>query len=187
VSPVESNPFDKLYEERIVFLGSEIDDEVAGAVTAQLIQLEGADPDRVIEIYVNSPGGSLTAMLAIYDTMQQVRPQIRTVCLGQAVSAAALILAAGTPGMRACLPHARLLIHQPVLGRVAGAASDVRIAADEASRMRRLMETAFARHTGKSPEEIHADIEREKVLTAEQAKEYGIVDEVVPSRKVSRR
>ena len=182
----ESNPYNKLYEERIIFLGVQIDDASASDVMAQLLQLEGDDPDRAIDIYINSPGGSLTSMMAIYDTMQYVRPPIRTVCLGQAASAAALILAAGTPGMRACLPNARTLIRQPATEGVHGQVSDLQIQAVELQRMRRLMETTLAHHTGKSPDEIREDIEREKILTAEETREYGIVDEVFPYRKLSR-
>ncbi|RZS32273.1 ATP-dependent Clp protease protease subunit [Herbihabitans rhizosphaerae] len=183
VRSVEPNPFEKLYEERIIFLGTQIDDASAGDVIAQLIHLEGANSDRDIEIYLNSPGGSLTAMLAIYDTMRFVRPRIRTVCVGQVGSAAALILAAGSPGMRACLPNARVLIRQPAAEGLHGQASDLHSYATELQRMRQVMETMLAHHTGKSAEEIHSDIERQKVLTAEEAREYRIVDEVLPYRK----
>jgi ATP-dependent Clp protease protease subunit len=180
----ESNPYNKLYEERIIFLGVQVDDASANDVMAQLLHLEADDPDREIQMYINSPGGSFTSLMAIYDTMQYVRPPVRTVCLGQAASAAAVLLAAGTKGRRACLPNARVLIHQPALEGVYGQVSDLEIQAAEVQRMRNLMEETLARHTGKSAAEIKRDVERDKILTAEQAKEYGIVDEVFPYRKV---
>ncbi|MFE0021724.1 ATP-dependent Clp protease proteolytic subunit [Amycolatopsis sp. NPDC059021] len=179
----ESNPYNRLYEDRIIFLGTPIDDASASDVMAQLLQLEGDDPDSDIEIYLNSPGGSLTAMMAIYDTMRYVRSRIRTVCLGQAVSAAALILAAGSPGMRLCLPNARVLIQQPAIESVYGHTSDLLIQAAELQRMRSLMESAFAEHTGKTADQVHEDIERAAIFTAGEALRYGLVDEVVPSRK----
>ena len=176
------NPYTKLFEERIIFLGVQIDDASADDVMAQLLCLESMDPDRDISIYINSPGGSYTAMTAIYDTMQFVKPDVHTVCLGQAASAAAVLLAAGTAGKRYALPHARILIHQPYT-EGGGQASDVEIQANEILRMRTEMEGIIAHHTGKSPEEIEKDIERDKILTAEQAKDYGIVDHVISSRK----
>jgi ATP-dependent Clp protease protease subunit len=176
------NPYTKLFEERIIFLGVQIDDASADDVMAQLLCLESMDPDRDISIYINSPGGSYTAMTAIYDTMQFVKPDVHTVCLGQAASAAAVLLAAGTPGKRYALPHARILIHQPYT-EGGGQASDVEIQANEILRMRTEMEGIIAAHTGKTPAEIEKDIERDKILTAEQAKEYGIVDQVISSRK----
>ena len=176
------NPYTKLFEERIIFLGVQIDDASADDVMAQLLCLESMDPDRDISIYINSPGGSYTAMTAIYDTMQFVKPDVHTVCLGQAASAAAVLLAAGTAGKRYALPHARILIHQPYT-EGGGQASDVEIQANEILRMRTEMEGIIAHHTGKSPEEIEKDIERDKILTAEQAKDYGIVDHVINSRK----
>jgi ATP-dependent Clp protease protease subunit len=178
-----TNPYTKLFEERIIFLGAPIDDVVADDVMAQLLCLEAADPDRDISIYINSPGGSYTAMTAIYDTMQYVKPKVTTVCLGQAASAAAVILAAGSPGRRYMLPHSRVLIHQPYAeGR--GQGSDIEIQANEVLRMRQEMETIFARHTGTDIDKIRADIERDKILTAEDAIAYGIVDQVLPSRKL---
>lgn len=178
-----TNPYTKLFEERIIFLGAPIDDVVADDVMAQLLCLEASDPDRDISIYINSPGGSFTAMTAIYDTMQYVKPRITTVCLGQAASAAAVILAAGSPGRRYMLPHSRVLIHQPFAeGR--GQGSDLEIQANEVLRMRQQMEEIFARHTGTDIEKIRADIERDKILTAEDAVAYGIVDQVLPSRKI---
>ncbi|MBA8825360.1 ATP-dependent Clp protease protease subunit [Saccharopolyspora lacisalsi] len=181
----ESNPYNKLFEERIVFLGVQVDDISANDIMAQLLYLESDDPDREIQIYINSPGGSFTALMAIYDTMQYVRPDVRTVCLGQAASAAAVLLAAGTPGKRMALPNARALIHQPATEGVYGQVSDLEIQANEIQRMRDLMEQTLANHTGRSKEQIREDIERDKILTAEQARDYGIVDEVMPYRKLS--
>jgi ATP-dependent Clp protease protease subunit len=181
----ESNPYNKLFEERIIFLGAPIDDVVANDVIAQLIVLESTDPDRDILIYINSPGGSFTALTAIYDTLQFVRPEIQTYCMGQAASAAAVLLAAGTKGKRFALSNSRVLIHQPS-GGTEGAMqiSDLDIQAKEILRMRDLMEEILSRHTGQSLEQIHTDVERDKIFTAEQAKEYGIVDEVISTRKV---
>jgi ATP-dependent Clp protease protease subunit len=176
------NPYTKLFEERIIFLGVQIDDTSADDVMAQLLCLEQMDPDRDISIYINSPGGSYTAMTAIYDTMQFVKPQIQTVCLGQAASAAAVLLSAGTSGKRFALPHARILIHQPY-SEGQGQGSDIEIQANEILRMRTEMESIIAGHTGKDIEEIRRDIERDKILTAAQAAEYGIVDQVIESRK----
>lgn len=181
----ESNPYHKLYEERIVFLGAPVDDVSANDVMAQLLHLEAEDPDRDIWIYINSPGGSVTALMAIYDTMQYVRCDIATVCLGQATSAAAWLLAGGTPGKRLAVPHARVLIHQPESEGVQGQVSDIEIQAAEMQRLRKQLEVQLALHTGQTVERIHADLERETVLTAEQAKEYGIVDEVLAYRKLS--
>ena len=176
------NPYTKLFEERIIFLGVQIDDASADDVMAQLLCLESMDPDRDISIYINSPGGSYTAMTAIYDTMQFVKPDIQTVCLGQAASAAAVLLAAGTAGKRYALPHARILIHQPYT-EGGGQGSDIEIQANEILRMRAEMEGIFSKHTGRTPEQISKDIERDKILTADMAKEYGIVDAVISSRK----
>jgi len=182
----EMNPYNKLFEERIIFLGVQIDDASANDVMAQLLCLESMDPDRDIIIYINSPGGSFTALTAIYDTMQFVRPDISTVCMGQAASAAAVLLAAGTPGKRMALPNSRVLIHQPS-GGTEGAmqVSDLEITANEIQRMRELEEEVLARHTGQTVERIKADIERDKILTAEEAKAYGFVDEVLSTRKLS--
>ena len=176
------NPYTKLFEERIIFLGVQIDDASADDVMAQLLTLESLDPDRDIQIYINSPGGSYTAMTAIYDTMQFVKPQIQTVCLGQAASAAAVILAAGSPGKRFALPHARILIHQPYT-EGGGQGSDIEIQANEILRMREEMVGMFAQHTGRTPEQVSQDIERDKILTADMAVEYGIIDRVIASRK----
>jgi ATP-dependent Clp protease protease subunit len=176
------NPYTKLFEERIIFLGVQIDDASADDVMAQLLTLESMDPDRDIQIYINSPGGSYTALTAIYDTMQFVKPQVQTVCLGQAASAAAVILAAGSPGKRFALPHARVLIHQPYT-EGGGQGSDIEIQANEILRMRKEMEGILSLHTGRSEEQIELDIERDKILTADMAKEYGIIDQVISSRK----
>jgi ATP-dependent Clp protease protease subunit len=181
----ESNPYNKLFEERIIFLGVQIDDASANDVMAQLLCLESADPDREISMYINSPGGSFTSLMAIYDTMQFIRPDIQTVCLGQAASAAAVLLAAGTKGRRLAVPNARILIHQPATEGFYGQVSDLEIQAAEISRMRRLLESTLARHSGRTPEQVHDDIERDRILTAEEAKEYGIIDEIIQSRKLS--
>jgi ATP-dependent Clp protease protease subunit len=178
------DPYSKLFEERIIFLGVQIDDASADDVMAQLLCLESMDPDRDISIYINSPGGSYTAMTAIYDTMQFVKPDITTVCLGQAASAAAVLLAAGSAGKRYALPHARVLIHQPYT-EGGGQGTDIEIQANELLRMRTEMEGIFARHTGRDIEQVRKDIERDKILTATDAVEYGIVDSVIPSRKAS--
>ena len=153
----ESNPYNKLFEERIVFLGSQVDDTAANDIMAQLLVLEGLDPDRDITMYINSPGGSFTSLMAIYDTMQYVRPDIQTVCLGQAASAAAVLLAAGTPGKRAALPNARILIHQPATEGIRGQVSDLEIQAREIERVRRQMEETLARHCNVSPEQVRED------------------------------
>jgi ATP-dependent Clp protease protease subunit len=180
----EYNPYAKLFEERIIFLGVQIDDASADDVMAQLLCLESMDPDRDIQIYINSPGGSYTAMTAIYDTMRFVKPDIHTVCLGQAASAAAVLLAAGSPGKRFALPHSRILIHQPYT-EGGGQGSDIEIQANEILRMRAEMEGILALHTGRDVAQIEKDIERDKILTADEALEYGIVDQVIASRKAS--
>jgi ATP-dependent Clp protease protease subunit len=177
----EYNPYAKLFEERIIFLGVQIDDASADDVMAQLLCLESMDPDREISIYINSPGGSYTAMTAIYDTMQFVKPDVRTVCLGQAASAAAVLLASGTPGKRLALPHSRILIHQPYT-EGGGQGSDIEIQANEILRMREEMEGILAHHTGRPIEDIRNDIERDKILTADDAKEYGVIDQVLGTR-----
>jgi ATP-dependent Clp protease protease subunit len=179
------DPYAKLFEERIIFLGTPISDDVANAVMSQLICLESMDPDRDIEIYINSPGGSFTALTAIYDTMQYVKPDVRTVCMGQAASAAAVLLAAGAPGKRIALPNARVLIHQPYAEAGYGQASDLEIQANEILRMRALLEELLARHSSRTVEQVREDIERDKILTAHEAVEYGLVDSVIESRKSS--
>jgi ATP-dependent Clp protease protease subunit len=177
------DPYTKLFEDRIIFLGTPISDEIANAVMAQLLCLQQMDADRDIEIYINSPGGSFTALTAIYDTMRYIKPDVRTVCLGQAASAAAVILAAGTKGKRLALPNSRILIHQPATEGGYGQSSDIEIQAKEILRIRSLMEDMLATDTGKTTEEVSHDIERDKYLTAEQAKEYGIIDDVLTSLK----
>ena len=178
------DPYSKLLKERIIFLGAPVDDTSANDVMAQLLFLEGDDPDRDISMYINSPGGSLTAMTAIYDTMRFVRPDIATTCLGQASSAAALLLAAGTAGKRSALPHCRILLHQPY-SEGQGQSSDLEIHAKEIIRLRELMETILSRHTGKDATEIRRDIERDKFFNADEALAYGLIDEIIPSRKMS--
>jgi ATP-dependent Clp protease protease subunit len=178
------DPYTKLFEDRIIFLGVQVDDASADDVMAQLLVLESQDPDRDITLYINSPGGSFTALTAIYDTMQYIKPQIQTVCLGQAASAAAVLLAAGAPGKRLALPNVRVLIHQPAIeGGGYAQASDIEIHAAELIRMREWLEATIAFHTGQTEEQVRADIERDKILTAIQAKEYGLVDQVLASRK----
>ena len=178
-----TNPYSKLFEERIIFLGTQVDDTSANDIMAQLLVLESQDPDRDITMYINSPGGSFTALMAIYDTMQYVRPDVQTVCLGQAASAAAVLLAAGAPGKRAALPNARVLIHQPATQGIQGQVSDLEIQANEIERMRKLMEETLARHSGRTAEQIRKDTDRDKILTAEEAVEYGIIDQVFEYRK----
>jgi len=175
----EMNPYNKLFEERIIFLGVQIDDASANDVMAQLITLESIDPDRDILMYINSPGGSMTSMMAIYDTMQYIQPEIQTFCLGQAASAAAVILAAGSKGKRMALPNSRILIHQPAVESGYGQSSDLEIQAREILRMRAAMENILAQHTGQDEEQVRRDTERDKFFTAEEAKEYGLVDEVL--------
>ncbi len=175
------DPYAKLFEERIIFLGQAIDDTIANDVMAQLLTPGVDDPDRDISIYINSPGGSFTALTAIYDTMQFVRPDIQTTCLGQAASAAAVLLAAGTPGKRFALPNSRILIHQPST-EGGGQASDIEIQAREVLRMRKQLEAMLAEHSNRTLEQVERDIERDKILTAEEAVEYGLVDRVLTTR-----
>jgi len=179
------DPYTKLFEDRIIFLGTPISDEVANAVMSQLLVLESMDPDRDIILYINSPGGSFTALTAIYDTLRFVKPDIQTVCLGQAASAAAILLAAGAPGKRMALPNSRILIHQPYTEGTYGQTSDIEIQANEILRMRELLETMISEATGKDPEQVSRDIDRDKILTAEAAVEYGIVDAILESRKAT--
>ncbi|WP_156253979.1 ATP-dependent Clp protease proteolytic subunit [Pseudactinotalea terrae] len=177
------DPYTKLFEDRIIFLGVQVDDASADDIMAQLLVLESQDPDGLITLYINSPGGSFTAMTAIYDTMQYIKPQIQTVCLGQAASAAAVLLAAGSPGKRLALPNARVLIHQPAMEGGYAQASDIEIHANEMIRMREWLENTLAAHSGKDVDEVRQDIERDKILSAAQAKDYGLVDQVLESRK----
>jgi ATP-dependent Clp protease, protease subunit len=178
--------FSRLLNDRIVVLGSPIDDAAANLVTAQLLHLEADDPDKDIHLYVNSPGGSSTALLGIYDSMQCILPDVSTICVGQAASAAAVILAAGAAGKRFALPHARVLIHQPH-GELGGQATDIEIHAREALRQRRLVDEILARHTGRPVEDIHRDTDRDLILTAEEARAYGLVDGVLagPSHRLA--
>jgi ATP-dependent Clp protease protease subunit len=173
--------YSRLLNDRIVILGTPIDEGVANVVTAQLIHLESENPDRDISLYINSPGGSSTALLGIYDTMQYVRPDVSTICVGQAASAAAILLAAGAPGKRFALPHARVLLHQPH-GELGGQAADLEIHAREVLRQRRLVDEILARHTGQPIEKVSRDTDRDFILTADQAKDYGVIDDVLSSR-----
>ncbi|GAA0350736.1 MAG: ATP-dependent Clp protease proteolytic subunit [Micropruina glycogenica] len=177
------DPYTKLFEDRIIFLGTPISDDIANAVMAQLLCLQSMDPERPISIYLNSPGGSFTALTAIYDTMRYIKPDVQTVCLGQAASAAAVLLAAGTKGKRLALPNSRILIHQPATEGGYGQSSDLEIQAKEILRIRSLMEGMLAEATGQDVEKVSRDIERDKYLTAEEAVEYGIVDAILTSLK----
>jgi len=176
--------YSRLLNERIIFLGTPIDDNVANLVMAQLLHLESEDPDKDIQLYINSPGGSVTALLAIYDTMQYVKPDVATTCMGQAASAAAVLLAAGAPGKRLGLPHSRILIHQPS-GGAEGQSVDIEIQAREIIRMRRMLDEILATHTGQDVEKIARDTDRDFIMTASQAKEYGIIDEIIESREAA--
>lgn len=179
-----TDPYAKLFEDRIIFLGVQVDDTSADDIMAQLLVLESKDTERDIIMYINSPGGSFTAMTAIYDTMQYVKPHIQTVCLGQAASAAAVLLAGGTPGKRLALPNARVLIHQPSTGQSGhGQASDIEIQAREILRMREWLETTLSKHSKQSVEQVNKDIDRDKILNAHEALEYGLIDQVLTSRK----
>ncbi|TPF97546.1 Clp protease [Bifidobacterium sp. UTCIF-39] len=177
------DPYTKLFEDRIIFMGVQVDDASADDIMAQLLVLESQDPNRDVMMYINSPGGSMTAMTAIYDTMQYIKPDVQTVCLGQAASAAAILLAAGTHGKRLMLPNARVLIHQPAMGQDFGKATEIEIQAREMLRLRTWLEETLAKHTGQDIEKIRKDIEVDTILTASQAKEYGIVDEVLETRQ----
>ncbi|MGJ6981502.1 ATP-dependent Clp protease proteolytic subunit [Aestuariimicrobium soli] len=177
------DPYTKLFEDRIIFLGTPISDDIANAVMAQLLCLQSMDADRPISMYINSPGGSFTALTAIYDTMRYIKPDVQTICLGQAASAAAVLLAAGTAGKRLALPNSRILIHQPATEGGYGQSSDLEIQANEILRIRSLMERMLADATGQELEKVSRDIERDKYLTAEEAVEYGIIDEILPSLK----
>lgn len=178
------DPYTKLFEERIIFLGTPIDDTVANDVMAQLLTLESMDPDRDIMLYINSPGGSFTALTAIYDTMQFVRPDIMTICLGQAASAAAVILTGGTKGKRYALENSRILLHQPS-SEGGGQGSDIEIQAKEIMRMRDLLVDMLAKHSNRSPDQITKDIDRDKILTAQEAVEWGLIDQVLSTRKAN--
>jgi ATP-dependent Clp protease protease subunit len=175
--------YSRLLNDRIVFLGSEVNDDAANIIIAQMLYLESEDPDKEITLYINSPGGSITSGLAIYDTMQYVRAPVATVCIGLAASMAAWILAAGTKGMRRALPNSRIMIHQPI-GGVRGQASDIEIHAREAIFLRKRMNEILAHHTGRPEEQIKEDTERDRYMTADQGMEYGIIDAVIQSRKL---
>jgi ATP-dependent Clp protease protease subunit len=181
---VTADLYSRLLKENIIFLGTPIDDTVANLICAQLLHLESENPDKDINIYINSPGGDITALFAIYDTMQYVKADITTICFGQAASAAAVLLAAGTKGKRLALPHARVLLHQPYASG-GGQATDIEIQAKEILRMRDLLEGILADHTGQPKEKINRDTDRDFVLSALEAKEYGIIDEVISTREIA--
>ncbi len=176
--------YSRLLKERIIFLGTPIDDSIANLIMAQLLHLESEDSDKDINLYINSPGGEITGLFAIYDTMQFIKPDIATYCMGQAASAAAVLLAAGTKGKRHALPHARILLHQPYSG-AGGQASDIEIQAKEINRMRELLESVLAHHTGQSIERINKDTDRDFIMNADEAKAYGIIDEVIETRELA--
>ncbi|MEX1178574.1 MAG: ATP-dependent Clp protease proteolytic subunit [Nitriliruptor sp.] len=178
--------YSRLLQQRIVFLGTPVNDEIANLVMAQLLHLESEDPDKDIAMYINSPGGSITALFAIYDTMEYIKPDVQTICMGQAASAAAVLLAAGTPGKRFALPHSRILMHQPS-GGAEGQSVDIEIQAREILRMRDLLNEILAEKTGQSVERIASDTDRDFILEAQAAKEYGVVDEIIASRKSQER
>ena len=175
--------YSRLLKERIVFLGTPIDDAVGNLIMAQLLHLESEDPDKDINLYVNSPGGDITSLFAIYDTMQYIKPDVSTICMGQAASAAAVLVLAGTKGKRYALPHSRILLHQPH-GGASGQAVDIEIQAKEITRYRKLLEELIAEHTGQPLDKVSKDTDRDYILTAEEAVEYGVVDEVITSRKI---
>jgi ATP-dependent Clp protease protease subunit len=175
--------YSRLLKERIIFLGTPVNDDIANLITAQLIFLEAEDPEKDINLYINSPGGSVTALLAIYDTMEYIGPDIATTCMGQAASAAAVLLAAGAPGKRVALPNSRILIHQPS-GGAEGQSTDIEIQAREIQRIRELLDQILAEKTGQPIEKVSTDTDRDFIMTAEEAKEYGIVDEVMVSRRL---
>jgi ATP-dependent Clp protease protease subunit len=175
--------YSRLLKDRIVFLGTPIDDTVANLIMAQLIFLESEEPEKDINIYINSPGGDITSLFAVYDTMQYIKPDVSTVCMGQAASAAAVLLAAGTKGKRYALPHTRVLIHQPH-GQAGGQAVDIEIQAKEILRYRQLLDQLLAEHTGQTLDKVKTDTDRDFIMTAEQAKEYGIIDEIISSRRL---
>jgi ATP-dependent Clp protease, protease subunit len=175
--------YSRLLKDNIIFIGTPIDDHVANLVTAQLLFLEAEDPEKDISLYINSPGGSLTAGMAIYDTMQFVRPDVVTICIGQAASIAAVLLAAGAPKKRFCLPNARVLIHQPWMSGLSGQATDIDIHAREILRMRDVLNRLLSQHTGQPNEKVDKDVERDFIMSAEQAKDYGIVDEIISKHR----
>jgi ATP-dependent Clp protease protease subunit len=176
--------YSRLLKERIIFLGTPIDDTVANLIMAQLLHLESEDPDKDINLYINSPGGDITGLFAIYDTMQYIKPDIMTICMGQAASAAAVLLAAGTKGKRFSLPHARILLHQPY-GGAGGQAADIEIQAKEIMRLRELLDRILAHHTGQPMEKVSKDTDRDFIMSADEAKEYGLIDEVIVTRELA--
>ncbi|MDP9427066.1 MAG: ATP-dependent Clp protease proteolytic subunit [Actinomycetota bacterium] len=176
--------YSRLLKENIIFLATPIDDTIANLIVAQLLHLESENADRDISLYINSPGGDITALFAIYDTMQYIRPDVTTLCFGQAASAAAVLLAAGTKGKRLALPRARIIIHQPY-GQAIGQAADIELAAKEIERMRTMLEEMLAQHTGQSVDKVHRDTDRDFVMSAAEAKDYGIIDEVLSEREVA--
>jgi ATP-dependent Clp protease, protease subunit len=176
--------YSKLLKENIIFVGTPINDDIANLICAQMLHLESENPDKDINLYINSPGGSITALLAIYDTMQFVKPDISTICFGQAASAAAVLLAAGTHGKRLALPHTRVLLHQPY-SEAYGQATDIELAAKEIERLRTLLEEILAHHTGQPIEKIHKDTDRDFVMSAKECREYGIIDEVIEARELA--
>jgi ATP-dependent Clp protease, protease subunit len=178
--------YSRLLQQRIIFLGTPVNDEIANVVMAQLLHLESEDPDKDIALYINSPGGSITALFAIYDTMEFIRPDVSTICMGQAASAAAVLLAAGTPGKRLALPHSRILLHQPS-GGAEGQSVDIEIQAKEILRMRDLLNDILGEKTGKTSEQIALDTDRDFILDAQQAKDYGLIDEIIATRKAQER
>lgn len=175
--------YSRLLRDNIIFIGTPIDDNIANVVTAQLLFLEAEDPDKDVSIYINSPGGSISAGLAIYDTMQFIRPDVATICIGQAASLAALLLAAGAPGKRYALPNSRVLIHQPWMGGLSGQATDIDIHAREILRIRASLNEIMAKHSGQAIEKIERDVERDFWMGAQQAREYGIIDEIIYKHK----
>jgi len=175
--------YSRLLKERIVFLGTPIDDAVGNLIMAQLLHLESEDPEKDINLYVNSPGGDITSLFAIYDTMQYIKPDVSTICMGQAASAAAVLVLAGTKGKRYALPHSRILLHQPH-GGAQGQAVDIEIQAKEITRYRKLLEELISLHTGQPIEKVAKDTDRDYILTADEAVDYGVVDEVITSRKI---
>ena len=180
----EYDLYSRLLNDRIIFLGQPVDAPIANLIVAQLLHLESQDPDKDISIYINSPGGEITGLFAIYDTMQYIKPDVSTICIGQAASAAAVLLASGTPGKRYALPHARILIHQPH-GGASGQAVDIELQAKEIVRMRELLDSILAHHTGQTVEKISHDTDRDFIMSAPEAKEYGMVDEILTNRELT--
>jgi ATP-dependent Clp protease, protease subunit len=175
--------YSRLLKDNIIFIGTPIDDQIANLIVAQLLFLEAEDPEKDINLYINSPGGSITAGMAVYDTIQFIRPDVTTICVGQCASMAALLLTAGTKGKRFALPNSRILIHQPSIGGISGQATDIKIHAEEIIRMRELTSQIISRHTGQSYDTVERDVERDRIMSPMQAKEYGLIDEVIVHRE----